>query len=140
MMVGEVSPGLIAILGEARAREKEQALFYRGLAASAAEAGLRVETERLNELHADEQHHLSRLTARLLELGATPDDLRRVEAPGSSLEDWEAEARHREGAEVGWYEGQLGADLDGRTRALFEEILESERKHREQLGGKWMSA
>jgi rubrerythrin len=140
MTGGEVSLGLIVTLGEARAREKEQALFYRSLAASAEDAGLPVETERLNELHADEQHHLSRLTARLLELGGTPDDLRQVGAPRSSLEGWEAEARRREGAEVGWYEERLGADLDERTRALFEEILASERKHREELGGKWMSA
>lgn len=136
----EVFRELITALTEARVKEKEQALFYRALAAEAEDSGLTVEAERLNELHADEQHHLSRLTARLLELGATPDDLRRVKGPRSSLEAWEAEARRREGVEVGWYEQQLGADLDDRTRALFTEILESERKHHEQLGGKWMPA
>ena len=66
---------LIEPLEQARAAEKAQALFYRALAAEAEARGNERLSERLNELHADEQHHLSRLTARLLELGATPDDL-----------------------------------------------------------------
>lgn len=137
---GEGAPVLFSVLEDARAREKEQALFYRALAASAEEAGLPVETERLNELHADEQHHLSRLTARLLELGGSPDDLRGAAPPAASLQSWEADAHRREDAEIAFYEEQLDGELDERTRALLEEILESERKHREQLGGKWMSA
>ncbi len=63
---------LIAALEEARAAEKEQALFYRALAAEAERRGDAALSERYNELHADEQHHLARLTARLLELGAAP--------------------------------------------------------------------
>ena len=136
----EPTPVLFSVLAEARRKEKAQALFYRALAAEAEEAGLPIETERLNELHADEQHHLSRLTARLLELGGSPEDLRGMEAPPSFLESWEDEARGREDSEIAFYEDQLDGELDERTRALFDEILESERKHREQLRGKWMSA
>jgi len=53
-------------LHEARAAEKEQAAFYRRLAAEAEALGDDALAERLNGLHADEQHHLSRLTARSL--------------------------------------------------------------------------
>ena len=56
-----------ALLEASRLREKAQTLFYRALAAQAIAAGDDDASERLNDLHADEQHHLSRLTARLLE-------------------------------------------------------------------------
>jgi rubrerythrin len=133
-------PGtVLGLLGESRRREKRQALFYRHLAAEAELARMLEDAERLNELHADEQHHLSRLTARLLELGGEPEDLGGVETPAAPT-DWEAVAREREDEEVRWYEERLAAEMDDRTRALLDEILESERKHRDRLGGKWMSA
>ena len=128
-------------LEESRVREKRQTLFYRALAAEA-ELGERAgDVERLNELHADEQHHLSRLTARLLEMGHRPADLRDVVRPETPDEGWEEEARRRETAEIEWYEGLLEEDgLDEGSRAVVEEILASERHHRRELGGKWMSA
>jgi len=131
---------VVAMLDESRVREKRQSIFYRHLAAEAEQSGRLDEAERLNELHADEQHHLSRLTARLLELGRAPEDLRRVTLRDPSIEGWEAVAREREDEEVRWYQDQLGPEVDDRTRALLDEILESERNHRKQLGGKWMSA
>jgi rubrerythrin len=131
---------LLGWVDESRRREKSQALFYRNLAAEAEEAGRADDAERLNELHADEQHHLSRLTARLLELGATPSDLRDVPAPVVSLVDWEARAREREYDEISWYEGGLAREVDATTRDALLEILVSERHHCEELRGKWMSA
>lgn len=128
------------LLGESRRREKAQTLFYRRLAADADASGDAAEAERLNELHADEQHHLSRLTARLLELGGSPADLRDVSPPDFSFPEWESVARERESEEVSWYEEVLSAELDPVTRELVEEIVESERRHRAELRGKWMSA
>ena len=130
----------IAALEEARAAEKEQALFYRALAADAEERGDAELAERLNELHADEQHHLSRLTARLLELGAGLADLTGVTAEAVEADRWEAAARIREGAEVLRYERLLEGELDDATRALVEEIVDTERHHAEELGGKWTMA
>src|SRR5690606_11028171 len=105
---------------------------------AAADAGA---TERLNELHADEQHHRSRLTARLLELGGTPADLRGVATPVPDWPRWAEGARIREGEEVAWYQEVVARTaLDATTRGILEEILESERRHRAELGGKWMSA
>lgn len=127
------------LLQEARRRERAQTHFYRSLAAHADLVGDRAAAERLNGLLADEQHHLSRITARLLELGSRPDE--RTEAPGAPLfEGWERQARGRETDEVTWYERVLEVVTDPQTRALFDEILASERHHREELGGKWMSA
>lgn len=131
---------LLDRLARARRREKEQTLFYRSLAAAAELAGRAPEAERLNELHADEQHHLSRLTARVLELDGTPEAL-----PGGlrevSLDGWEEEARTREGEEVEFYQSFLESEsLDDHTRAIVEEILASERQHHAHLGGKWMPA
>ena len=131
------APGL---LEASRVREKGQALFYRALAAQAVAAGDDDASERLNDLHADEQHHLSRLTARLLELGGRPDDLSTVPTPGGELADWEAIARDRELEEVSWYEAAAELPLDAPTHAVVVEILESERHHAEVLRGKWMSA
>ncbi len=132
-------PELVELLEEGRRRERAQTRFYRRLAAEADLQGDARLSERLNELHADEQHHLSRLTARLLELEHAP-----AEPPASSesvsLEGWTAEARDREGEEIRWYEEALRSPLDSETRRIFEEILESERHHRRDLGGKWMSA
>ena len=131
---------LIAALEEARAAEKAQALFYRALAADAEARGDGALSERLNELHADEQHHLSRLTARLLEVGAAPADLAHVTAHRVDLGEWEAAARPRETDEVGRYEALLARELDAHTAAVLRDILETERHHAEELGGKWTVA
>lgn len=131
---------ILRALAEGRLREKRQTIFYRALAAEAEWADRPAEAERLNELHADEQHHLSRLTARVLELGGAPDDLRKVAGPDVSLDGWEDVARSREGEEVRWYEELLERSLDEATRRVVDEILESERHHRAELRGKWMSA
>jgi rubrerythrin len=135
-----VADDLITALQQAREAEKEHALFYRAVAAAAEERGDAALAERLNELHADEQHHLSRLTARLLELGAAPADLDR-RAEGAGLEGWEGAARLREQAEVSLYESLLARDdVDPRTRALLAEIADTERHHAAELGGKWTRA
>lgn len=130
------------VLIEARLREKAQTLFYRGLAAAAEEAGDAALVDVFNDLHADEQHHLSRLTARLLEMGVQPAPLHGSQAPTlPGLDAWRPVARARERDEVAFYEGlltttELGAD----SRAVVEEIVQSERHHYEHLAGKWMSA
>ena len=123
-----------------RQAEKEQALFYRALAAEAEKQGDIPLGERFNELHADEQHHLSRLTARLLELGAAPGELPARLAGTVQFDGWEAFARRRERDEVRRYETLLAQELDDATRALAEQILETERHHAQELGGKWMPA
>ena len=128
------------VLEASRVREKGQTLFYRALAAQAVAAGDDDASERLNDLHADEQHHLSRLTARLLELGGRPRDLSAVPTPGGELEVWEVVARDRELDEVRLYEAASGLPLDASTHAVLVEILESERHHAKALRGKWMSA
>ena len=127
-------------LHDARAAEKEQTLFYRSLAADAETADDPATAERLNGMLADEQHHLSRLTARLLELGERVSDLTGVAAPAAALDAWEAVARARESAEVARYEAIPTAQLDPMTRVLIEEILATERNHARELGGKWTMA
>ena len=131
---------LITALQQAREAEKEQAQYYRSLAAAAEELGDAALSERFNELHADEQHHLSRLTARLLELGATPLDLaQRGEA--AALEGWEAVAQRREDAEVRRYEALVAmGGMDPQTGALLRDVLDTERHHAAELGGKWTAA
>jgi rubrerythrin len=131
---------VVGVLEACRAREKAQTLFYRALAAEASAAGDERAVDRLNDLHADEQHHLSRLTARLLELGQVPHDLSAVPAPVGRLADWEDGARAREAEEVRWYEAAIGLDLDSATRGVLAAILDSERHHERELAGKWMSA
>jgi rubrerythrin len=134
------SEELVASLQRAREGEKEQALFYRALAAAAEERGDAALAERFNDLHADEQHHLSRLTARLLELGAQPSELQPL-APPFGLEGWEEVAEARERGEVARYEGLLErGGMDGHTGALLREILDTERHHAAELGGKWTTA
>jgi len=134
-----VAAAVLAALDEARLAEKAQTRFYRALAALAEEAGDATTAERLNGLHADEQHHLSRLTARLLELGhavgganPAPVEVR--------LHDWERIARQRERAEIERYERLLDANPDPRTREMIDHFLEAEHRHEAELGGKWMSA
>ena len=127
------------LLARSRDREKAQTLFYRALAARAETEGDAAEAERLNELLADEQHHLSRITARLLELGERPAR-EETSPPPAPYPGWEEMAREREEDEIAWYEGMLEDDLDAETREIVEEILRSERHHRDELGGKWMPA
>ena len=128
------------LLAAARAAEKAQALRYRALAAAAEEVGDAAASQRLNELHADEQHHLSRLTARLIELGIPLADLAGVHPETFGLDVWEAAARPLEEDEVRRYEHLLAEALDEPTAALISEILSTERHHAQELGGKWMPA
>ena len=111
---------VVLIMEEGRAREREQTLFYRGLAVEASERGDVELADRLNALHADEQHHLSRLTARILELGGEPEELtfRPVQVPPP--EAWEEIARVREEGEVAWYAARLADPVDPVTRELFQ--------------------
>lgn len=132
-------PGMGA-LHDARVAEKEQTLFYRWLAVEAETADDPATAERLNGMLADEQHHLSRLTARLLELGENVADLAAVPAPPVDLADWERVARARESAEVARYEAMPIGTMDEETRRLIEEILATERNHERELGGKWTMA
>lgn len=132
--------GVVALLREGRRRELEQALFYRFLSGDAEGAGDAATAERLNDLLADEQHHVSRLTARLLELGEKPGN-EPVEAPATpGLAGWEAVARGREADEVAWYEAAVARVEDPATQAILQGILESERQHLDHLAGKWMPA
>ncbi len=128
------------LLERGRERERAQTLFYRRLAALAEDAGDAVAAERLNALLADEQHHLSRLTARLLELGSRPADGEATTVAGTDLLRWEETARRREAEEVSWYEDAARRSTDEATRAILLEILDSERHHHEELAGKWMPA
>lgn len=127
-------------LEEIRAAEKAQASRYRQLAALAEAVGDDATSQRLHDLHADEQHHLSRITARLVELGHTPVELVSTIDPALALDDWEAESRRLEAAEVARYEALVSSDLDSTTQALAEQILEVELLHRDQLAGKWTLA
>ncbi|MBD0321484.1 MAG: hypothetical protein ICV87_14190 [Gemmatimonadetes bacterium] len=135
-----MSGDLVRLLEECRRAEKEQALFYRALAAEAEERGDGALSERYNDLHADEQHHLSRLTARLLELGAPLAELGGMKGDLVGMDRWEPAARIREEAEVLRYEALLRQPLDEHTAALLREIVETERHHAEELGGKWTPA
>jgi hypothetical protein len=158
-----MSPAVIMELHAARAAERVQALFYRALATSAGmqegdthagaragrgESGVSGEhvdmpsdlAERLNGLHADEQHHLSRLTARLMELGEPLEELGPPSLPEVGLEAWESLARIREQVEIDRYESLLQQSLDEETQRMIEEFLKAERHHAESLGGKWMIA
>lgn len=128
------------LLHEARLAEKRQALFYRSLASAAEDASDAELSERINGLHADEQHHLSRLTVRLVEFGQAVADLGAEVAPVVGLDDWERVARERERDEIDRYAQLLEAGLDADTRALIEQFLEAEHAHASALGGKWMKA
>jgi rubrerythrin len=135
-----MDPQTLTLLAQARAAEKAQSLFYRALAADAEERGDAALSERFNELHADEQHHLSRLTARLMELGAPLEELGGMRGEPARPESWEADSRAREEAEVERYEALLEHPMDGQTEALLREIVDTERSHARELGGKWTPA
>ena len=135
-----MSASMDAAIEALRAAEKEQAMFYRRLAALAEALDDEATAQRLHDLHADEQHHLSRLTARLVELGRSPTDLSAATSAPGDLDGWEDRAREREKAEVARYEVFLAGEIDPATRHLAESILEVERLHRDQLGGKWTMA
>lgn len=135
-----MSADLVRALSVCREAEKEQALYYRALSALAEREGKEDLAQRFHGLHADEQHHLSRLTARLVELGHHPADLSQLPAPPAGLEGWEPPTRRREHDEIRRYEILLAQELDEESRALVREILEVERQHAEQLGGKWTMA
>jgi rubrerythrin len=125
---------------QARRAEKEQALFYRALAAHAEQAGDAAAVEDLNGLLADEQHHLSRLTARLLEADQPLPDLSDVQAPPVSYPDWHGQARAREQAEIELYEEMSRLQPDPDTAALIQDILRVEQHHALALGGKYTNA
>lgn len=138
-MSARLAPMALAALCEARRAEREQTRFYRALAAEAEALGDAALAERLNGLLADEQHHFSRISARLLELGASCPD----EEPAAStagLSGWEAVAREREAAELHRYQALLAEPLDERTRAMVVEFRATEAQHHALLGGKWMRA
>jgi len=151
---------VLTALRAARGAEKSQTVFYRALALDAEAAGDPATAERLNGLLADEQHHLSRISARLLEWGqplAGPadgesgtsgrrgNDGRVDESIGpvggaDRLAGWETAARTREHGEIERYEAILELALDERTRDMIVAFLDAERSHAESLGGKWMGA
>ena len=127
-------------LQEARRAEREQALFYHALAAHAEEAGDNSALEDLSGMHADEQHHLSRLSVRLLELDQTLADISDVRAPAVTYPEWQPLARAREQRELEQYRSLASLDLDAPTAALIAEIIDVEQQHAQFLGGKFMSA
>jgi|DewCreStandDraft_1066081.scaffolds.fasta_scaffold07806_4 rubrerythrin len=123
-----------------RVAERHQAAFYRALAAQAEAAGSAEIAARLHDLHADEQHHLARLTARLLELGHEPAPLPEPACLAATLAGWESDAAARERAELERYTALLRLPLDPATAALVRAIAETERHHLNELGGKWTPA
>jgi rubrerythrin len=128
------------MLESLRRAEKEQALLYRRLAALAETAGDEDLAQRFHDLHADEQHHLSRLTARLLELGGRPVDLGDVRVGPATLDGWEALVHQRETLEVQRYREAIELPADDATRSLLSDILGVEEHHLSGLGGKWTLA
>lgn len=130
----------IALLHAARHEEKRQALFYRALAAAAEDVNDDALSERANGMHADEQHHLSRLTVRLVELGEAVTDLGAEPPPAVAIDSWEDVARERELAELSRYAVLLDRELDEKTRMMIDQFVEAEREHAHVLGGKWMGA
>ena len=134
-----LSDAAINALRAARAAEKEQALFYRALAVEAENRGLLMDIEDLNGLLADEQHHLSRITVRLVELGLEAGELS-AHTPACDFNSWRDAAQIREREEVARYEGSLEMPLDDDTRVAITNILEVERAHAAHLGGKYTDA
>jgi rubrerythrin len=134
-------PSYAPALHEARALEKEQALFYRVLSAQAEEQGNLEDVEALNGLLADEQHHLSRLSVRLVELGEELAPLTDLHQESETVyANWQDVARIRERKEIARYEEMLELDLDGETARMIEGFLQAERQHEKHLGGKYTDA
>lgn len=128
------------LLIEAYLAEREQARWYRALSAAAEEAGNLEDVEALNGLVADEQHHLSRLKNRMVELGVEFHTDFTDFGDYTGYPAWKEEARQRERAEIERYTNLLGKDLDAETRSMVESILETERQHEKNLGGKYTQA
>jgi rubrerythrin len=135
-----VNVAILAELHAARSAERSQSLFYRALASMAEESEDADLAERLNGLHADEQHHLSRLSARLLEMGEKLADLGPPSLPEVGLEAWESLAREREQVEIDRYTALLSQALDEQTNTMLSAFLDAEQHHAAALGGKWMDA
>jgi rubrerythrin len=134
-------PAYAAALHEARALEKEQAQFYRVLSAQAEEQGNAGDIDALNGLLADEQHQLSRLSVRLVELGEELAPLNDAHMPSDAIYDnWRDVARIRERKEIARYEQILAAPLDQETASMIQGFLDVERQHEEHLAGKYTDA
>jgi len=136
-MVSDVDGEMLESL---RRAEKEQALLYRRLGALAETVGDEELAQRFHDLHADEQHHLSRLTARLLELGGRPVDLGDIRVGAATLDGWETLVHQRETLEVQRYREAIERPSDEATRSLLLDILGVEERHLTGRGGKWTLA
>lgn len=134
-------PSFAPALHEARALEKEQAQFYRALSAEAEEQGNLEDVEALNGMLADEQHHLSRLSVRLVELGEELAPLSDAKLPSDAVYPaWQEVARIRERKEIARYEGMLKLELDAETATMIRTFLETEHEHERNLAGKYTDA
>jgi rubrerythrin len=134
-------PPYAPALHEARALEKEQAQFYRVLSSQAEERSNPEDIEALHELLADEQHHLSRLSVRLVELGEELAPLSDAIMPSDAIFDsWRDVARIRERKEIARYEEILKLELDEETARMIQSFLETERQHEVHLAGKYTDA
>jgi rubrerythrin len=134
-------PAFAAALHEARALEKEQAQFYRVLSGLAEEQGRLEDVEALNGLLADEQHHLSRLSVRLVELGEELAPLSDAHLPSDAVyPSWQEVARIRERKEIARYQDILELELDAETKRMIQSFLAAEREHERHLGGKYTDA
>ena len=134
-------PSFAPALHEARALEKEQAQFYRVLSAEAEEQGNLEDVEALNGMLADEQHHLSRLSVRLVELGEELAPLSDAKLPSDAVYPaWQEVARIRERKEIARYEAMLKLELDAETARMVRSFLEAEHEHERNLAGKYTDA
>ena len=136
-----IPPSFAPALHEARALEKQQAQFYRVLSAEAEEQGNLEDVEALNGLLADEQHHLSRLSVRLVELGEELAPLSDAKLPSDAVYPaWHEVARIRERKEIARYEEMLQLELDAETAKMIRSFLETELEHEQHLAGKYTDA
>lgn len=134
-------PSFAPALHEARALEKQQAQFYRVLSAEAEEQGNLEDVEALNGMLADEQHHLSRLSVRLVELGEELAPLSDAKLPSDAVYPaWQEVARIRERKEIARYEEMLKLELDAETAHMIRSFLETEHEHERHLAGKYTDA
>lgn len=128
------------LLIEAYHAEREQARWYRALSVLAGDADNDEDVEALNGLVADEQHHLSRLKNRMVELGVEFHTDVTDFTDFTGYPAWKDEARKRERAEIARYEALLAIDLDDETKEMLRGILDTERHHEKNLGGKYTQA